>query len=238
MMKTEIYIATHKEYNFPRIEGYIPIHVGKALTDLDLGIIGDNTGDNISNLNPNFCELTALYWMWKNSNADILGLVHYRRYFLDVNNIESLSRNEIIIPKKVRYYKEGIMNIFLLRRFFTKLSIQDHYKKNHISLHWDVLRGIICHKFPEYLKIFDMVSNSKSGMSHYNMFIAHKDFVNGYCEWLFNILFELKNVLDLDDYDAYQRRVYGFISERLLNVYIEMHKKNLKIRYKNVSFIS
>lgn len=83
-----------------------------------------------------------------------------------------------------------------------------------------------------------MVSNSKSGMSHYNMFIAHKDFVNGYCEWLFNILFELKNVLDLDDYDAYQRRVYGFISERLLNVYIEMHKKNLKIRYKNVSFIS
>lgn len=115
MMKIEIYIVIYKEYNFFRIEGYILIYVGKVLIDLDLGIIGDNIGDNIFNLNLNFCELIVLYWMWKNSNVDILGLVYYRRYFLDVNNIEFLFRNEIIIFKKVRYYKEGIMNIFLLR---------------------------------------------------------------------------------------------------------------------------
>lgn len=77
-MKTEIYIATHKDYSFQQKK--IPIHVGKDLTDLNLGIIGDNTGDNISSLNPNFCELTALYWMWKNSSADYLGLIHYRRF--------------------------------------------------------------------------------------------------------------------------------------------------------------
>ena len=93
-MKTEIYIATHKDYNFPQIAGYIPIHVGKDLTDLNLGIIGDNTGDNISSLNPNFCELTALYWMWKNSSADYLGLIHYRRFF-SIDGVKHISIEKI-----------------------------------------------------------------------------------------------------------------------------------------------
>lgn len=80
-MSVEIYIATHKEYEFPQIDGYIPIHVGKELSSKNLDIATDNVGNHISNLNTNFCELTALYWIWKNSKADIVGLVHYRRYF-------------------------------------------------------------------------------------------------------------------------------------------------------------
>ena len=61
MMKIEIYIATHKAYEFPQIDSYIPIHVGKEKAKVDLGILGDNIGENISTLNPSFCELTALY---------------------------------------------------------------------------------------------------------------------------------------------------------------------------------
>ena len=84
-MKTEIYIATHKKTSFPKSDDYIPIHVGKNLSEVDLGIIGDDTQSNISYLNKSFCELTALYWIWKNSKAENVGLVHYRRYFITHN---------------------------------------------------------------------------------------------------------------------------------------------------------
>ena len=73
-------VATHKNYWMPKDEMYVPIHVGREGKD-DLGYIGDNTGDNISSKNANYCELTGLYWAWKNFDADYLGLVHYRRHY-------------------------------------------------------------------------------------------------------------------------------------------------------------
>lgn len=98
-MRTEIYIATHKPFQFPEKQEYIPIQVGKVNSDIDLKITSDDTGENISELNESFCELTALYWMWKNSDADILGLCHYRRYFLDEKK-EILSQEKILSLKK------------------------------------------------------------------------------------------------------------------------------------------
>lgn len=76
----KILIAAHKPYWMPKDPVYLPLHVG-AEGKPDLGYTKDNTGDNISAKNPNFCELTGLYWAWKNLDADYLGLVHYRRYF-------------------------------------------------------------------------------------------------------------------------------------------------------------
>ena len=82
-------MAAHKLYWMPSDSVYMPIHVGRE-GKADLGYVGDNTGDNISAKNPNYCELTALYWAWKNLEADYVGLVHYRRYFTnkEVRNIE------------------------------------------------------------------------------------------------------------------------------------------------------
>lgn len=59
---------------------YLPVQVG-AEGKTDLGYTRDNTGENISSKNPSFCELTGLYWAWKNLDADYIGLVHYRRHF-------------------------------------------------------------------------------------------------------------------------------------------------------------
>ena len=78
----KIYIATHKSFTPPKNDIYIPLQVG-AEGKKDLGYLKDNTGDNISSMNPYYCELTGMYWMWKNTSADIIGLVHYRRYFYD-----------------------------------------------------------------------------------------------------------------------------------------------------------
>ncbi len=80
----KIILVTHKEYDFPNAKYYIPIQVGKALSSHKLNIQGDDVGDNISIKNSSFCELTALYWVWKNNfigDSDYVGFVHYRRYF-------------------------------------------------------------------------------------------------------------------------------------------------------------
>ena len=73
-MQAVTYVAVHKPGLFATSPGYQPIHVGRALATQDLGLPGDDTGDHISALNPNFCELTLLYWMWKNATADVVGL--------------------------------------------------------------------------------------------------------------------------------------------------------------------
>ena len=62
-------------------EAYLPLRVGSALGE-DFGYIRDDEGDNISNKNPWYCELTVLYWLWKNTTADYKGLMHYRRIFV------------------------------------------------------------------------------------------------------------------------------------------------------------
>lgn len=82
MDKVKILVACHKPAKVYQDDVYTPIQVGKALhPDLDLGYITDDTGDNISEENPYYCELTAIYWGWKNLNCEYIGLQHYRRYF-------------------------------------------------------------------------------------------------------------------------------------------------------------
>ena len=81
-LNTKILVCCHKKDIMAVQEPYFPIQLGKTLTEVDLGITTDNTGDNISYKNLSFCELTGIYWAWKNlKNTDIIGLCHYRRYF-------------------------------------------------------------------------------------------------------------------------------------------------------------
>ena len=96
MPSIKILVATTKKYRMPKDPIYVPVQVGAALSNApDLPYMKDNTGDNISEKNPRYCELTGLYWAWKNLDADYLGLVHYRRYFA------SDKKSWRVIPSKV-----------------------------------------------------------------------------------------------------------------------------------------
>lgn len=239
-MKTEIYIATHKAYDFPQHLSYIPIHVGKALTDLNLGILGDNTGDNISELNKSFCELTALYWMWKNSDADILGLAHYRRYFSSDNPDFNIQFNNLAIinPDMIASTEDRFIYIAEPTKLYYKkfkinfsVSMKKQYELNHFKKDWDIVRNILLKKYPDYKEALIDTENKKK-ISFFNMMVTDRKTFNNYCEWLFDILFECNVNINVDSYNPYQKRLFGFLSERLLNIFISYNK--VLISYKKL----
>ena len=229
MKKIKIIVATHKKYKMPDDEIYLPLHVGKE-NKQNLGYKGDNTGDNISLKNPYYCELTGLYWAWKNLNADYIGLVHYRRHFTlktpilkkeknkfkiiaNKKEIEKiLDKTDVILPKKRKYYIENLYS---------------HYKHTMYIEPLDETRKIIEQRYPQYLQEFDNLKKRTSAHM-FNMFIMKKEILNNYCEWLFSILSELETKIDSSKYDAFHARFYGRISELLLDVWI--NKNNIKYK--------
>ena len=194
--------------------------------------IQDNTGSNISSKNPNFCELTGLYWAWKNLDADYIGLVHYRRYFTIKNKLpkteeekfktvlnqketeEKLQNVDVILPKKRKYYIENLYS---------------HYAHTMYVEPLDETRKIIEEKYPEYLEEFDKL-HKRTSAHMFNMFIMKTEILDEYCNWLFDILFELEKRTDASRYDGFHARFYGRISELLLDVWINKNQ----IKYEEV----
>lgn len=232
MDKIQIIVATHKPYIFPQHPIYTPIQVGASLYSYDLGIFTDKVGNNISEKNPSFCELTALYWAWKNGifeKNNYVGLVHYRRYFsgheIRLNNKQILGEKEIaecfkeadcIVPKKRNYYIE---------------SVYSHYKNAHYINDLDEALRILIEKNPEYQTACNHVMNGKT-LHLFNMFIMKSELCEQYCEWLFPLLFKLEEKLDISTYNTYQKRVFGFIAERLFNIWLvhnNIQTKQIKI---------
>lgn len=212
-----VYIATHKKFNFPIEEGYIAIQVG-AEGKKKLGYMLDNSGENISAKNNNYCELTGLYWIWKNVNDDYKGLVHYRRYFSN-----SLKGNIILKEQDIRRILKSYDVILPFRVAMDKSLTEDFCEISGFKKDLDSVRKIIKHNFPDYLDSYDKTMNNNK-IYFYNMMIASKNVFDKYCEWLFSILFELEKTVDLSGYNEYQKRIYGFISERLLNVFFDHNK--------------
>lgn len=222
MTEIKIGVATHKLYEMPKDNIYVPIQSGTAISSVDLDYEKDNQGVHISDKNLNYCELTALYWLWKNTTADYKGLTHYRRHFSNKNIVslfttgsfenvlnskqlkEKLKTADIILPKKRNYYIE---------------TIESHYNHTHYEEDLIETKKIIATKYPEYAEAYKSVLNRKSAHM-FNMFIMKDSYFNEYCEWLFAILFSLEEQLDISNYSAFHQRVFGRISEILLDVWI------------------
>lgn len=232
----KIIMASHKEASFPDDAIYVPVLAGSSLYEGEIpeGFTPDNEGENISFLNPMFCELTALYWGWKNlpdiTNEDsYLGLVHYRRLFgtekkgpIGYSDIESyLGKYKIILPTKRHYYID---------------SLRLHYEHTHGSEALDETRKIIDESYPQMITSFDEALEKTSGYM-FNMMIMRGDIADSYLTWLFAVLDELCTRLDSSSMDAYDKRFPGRISELLLNVWLCYQGKTGQIRHKDIKVI-
>ena len=216
-----IYVVTHKNISLKLPENYKIIGVGNnSIINEDLH---DNTGDNISSKNKNYCELTALYWIWKNSNDDIVGLEHYRRMFLNDNIGEIGLLNEDEILCILNNYDIIVPTLFNNKT----RTVYQHYVEDHKKRDIELAQNIINSKYPDYNSSFNQVMNSKYEYG-FNMMITRKDILDEYSQWLFDILFDLENKIDISKYDEYQKRIYGFLSERLFNVWLKYKKYNVK----------
>lgn len=222
-MDIKIFIVTHKEYKMIESKPYYRIQVG-AMGKMPLGFLRDDEGDNISNLNYYFNEMTAVYWAWKNCYGKYIGFCHYRRYFTSSNwlkriytkdklslaitqkELEVLTNSySIILPKKRKYYIE---------------TIESHFKHLPYTKNEDleILREVIYRNFPSCIDSFEKVMN-RSWAHMFNMYIMRRDKFTEFAEWAFKVLFQVDKKISMTGRKPIEARMY--ISEFLLDVWLE-----------------
>ena len=211
-MSVKIFAMTHKRFEVPDDPMYIPLHVGHKNAKEDFGYPGDDSGDNISDLNCYYAELSGVYWVWKNYfEAEYVGVCHYRRY---------LTSEEGYVFSEAQY--EQILQGYDI--VTTKLlelpgSYRNGFGAHHKVSTLDETGRIIAELYPEYYDTFvTLVHQNRTYFG--NIMVAKKELYDAYCEWLFAIFFELQKRIDLTFEDDYHKRVFGFISEFLLYVWV------------------
>lgn len=240
---------------------FVPVRCGAVFDKREnITMLGDNTGDNISEKRMSFCELTVQYWAWKNVEADYYGLCHYRRYFSFSS--ESYEEEQIggNVVNCVRYP-------YIDKKAINKFSLYKNIMENEINKYdiittkpidikkvskgvlsnnidciredvlwhnykdFEIVRDIIEQIYPQYIEAFD--EYMKSGYSYlYMCFIMKKKYFEMYSKWLFTILFELEKRMDTTHYNIQKKRSIGSITERLLGVFYLYLRKNIDLNLK------
>ena len=192
-------------------------------TRLELASVFDNTGENISGRNRQFCELTALYWIWKNAKEDVVGLEHYRRRFLLPDDwLQRVERDAIDVILPVPLYVHP--------------SLGQNYRKRHTVNTWEAMMDILGRKPGECLAAMDFFEHTGC-YSPCNMLIARREVLDDLCGWLFPVIFEVAGRIgELED--SYQNRYPGFLSERLMTFFFFEHSRKYHVVYADKSFVS
>ena len=213
-----IAVASHALRRVPKDPPYLPIYVGSSLRPEEAGraaaagFVRDDSGDNISGKNWGYSELTGLYWVWKNRDADWKGIVHYRRYFkgsdgkiLKMDELEGLmDSHRILVPSKRRYYIE---------------TLESHYEHTHDGAHLGKTGKLIARECPEYLGAYRMALGRTWGYM-FNMVAMESRLLDRYCGWLFPLLSGLESEIDIKGMSPYEARLFGRVSEVLFNAWL------------------
>lgn len=214
-MAIRIYTMTHKKFDVPDDSMYIPLQVGHAVHE-DLGYLGDDTGDNISEQNCYYSELTGIYWIWKNvKDLDYVGVCHYRRYLINEKG-KVFTRQELVqILQKV--------DVITTKRVKLRYPYYEGYRATHHIENLDATGEVIRELYPEYYPTFERLVHGEETYFG-NIMVCSKKIFDAYASWLFSIFFEVQKKVDIDSYDDYHKRVFGFISEILLLVWVRTNK--------------
>ena len=221
----KILVAVHKPYQMPKDQTYLPVMVGAALQEgYPANYTPDNTGQNMSEMNPFYNELTALYWAKYNlQDEDVIGLMHYRRYFgkkashdltdilteTDIRN--ALETADVLLPKQRNYYIE---------------TQKDHYFNAHNHEPYNVMREVIAEKYPDYLAAFNAMGNSTKAHL-FNMSIMRQADFQEYTDFMFDVLKAVEERIPYLEYEGQERRVFGFLSERLMDTWVNTKQKRV-----------
>ena len=217
MEDLKIFIVTHKECELPQLEGYHSLLVGANGKQLSQKFdYYDNTGDNISDKNSSYCELTGLYWIWKNVDADILGLCHYRRFFSAARM--SISPAHYLKAEQIRAIMRD-HDVILPRRLYFRTRIADAVRIAPNKADLEEIRTALAALYPDYIADYESYLNQRSWYM-FNMCIMKRERLAAYCEWIFSVLAYIEAHHDMAKEEGYRSRLFGFLSERLIWVWV------------------
>ncbi|MCD7735932.1 MAG: DUF4422 domain-containing protein [Lachnospiraceae bacterium] len=230
----EVYVATHKKVELKLPDYCRLIQVGSALHDRMDGYLHDDEWEpHISDKNESYCELTALYFLWKHSEAEIKGLFQYRRLFY---NGKPLSCNRCFITEKAGQIAETCLTESQIREYLNEYDIIDEipFTPGLITAKAalerccypediEKLDRVICEYYPEYYETFKRVMGLRN-LSYCNMLIAKRETFDAYCEWLFGVLARCEALISVSSYDIAHKRVFGFFGEILMDVWIRQQE--------------
>lgn len=218
-------VVGHKPFTVPSDPMYRGIQVGQGVQIP--GMLRDNTLDNIADKNDTYCELTAQYWIWKNSDAEIKGLVHYRRILggegRKAELLESISarRQKALSGEETEQLLQQYDVILPKMHNYVTETALEHYQKNHVTgSSFDIIRQYFKENFSEYVEPLDNVLHSKQ--SHlFNILITRKEIFDAYSEWLFAVLGYVEQNVNTSGLSKSERRIFEYLSELLLDVWIQ-----------------
>lgn len=225
-----VYMARHQKdkllssaYSIP--VWITPVHAGAALSPCLLENIQDNCGENISFKNPNYSELTVLYWLWKNGmkKDGYYGLCHYRRY-LELSNEDRMCLQygsvDAVLPFPMPY----------------EPNIEEHHKRYLKDEDWQAVLMAVREIAPDYTEDFKEVLGGRY-FYNYNLLIAKRDVLDTYCGWLFPIL---ERIEELSIPKGWKRgdRYIGYVGETLTTLYFMTNKDGLNIRHTGCIFLT
>jgi len=243
-----LYKVYHTAYPVEKSDIVVPIHVGRAMHRKDAEpllwqMIGDDTGDNISFKNGRYAELTALYWMWKNSTADYVGLMHYRRNFCmdaeEANKRCGTTNADCVcgLTCKCGLVYDNVLNLMKEYDIITvvtlklKDSLREHYRNAHHIEDLELAEAYIKEHYPEMAETFDEVMDGNEFNAR-NMFIMSRKLMTQYAEWLFDVLFHIEPKVSHDD--GYQRFAQAYLGERLFTVWVKYQVKANHLKTKGL----
>lgn len=230
MDRVKLYVSCHKPFEIPTHPLLFPIQVGVGRAKQRFErMLSDADGENISTLNPQYCELTAQYWAWKNDSADWQGFFHYRRFlYPDAHakrpyRIENVPTLSVLEELGYEIFEPLIMQYDLICPIGEQMfiSVRQHYERapHHRGTDLERMEQILYQMHPEYRRA---AHKYLDGTVHYfgNLYIFSRVQFEKYCEWLFPMLAEFDRQTDLTDYSAQERRVDGYLAERLFGIYL------------------
>lgn len=266
----KIFVVYYKPAPLIKSEIFEPIQGGRAIANtpsrdgnftteqiewLNGNLIGDDTGDNISELNRYFAENTALYWIWKNTNTPYVGMFQYRR-LLSINEnhhypfveFPSMRFIHLGINHLYGFSKEFLRALELEKKFILpwfathdvllsepiRLNAYEQYKTEHDIEDLNKALEIIKQKYPHMHNFALETLNSQEGFYPANLIITRRDIFNNYAEWLFSIMLPLYNQMkeELQTRNTEQKLAFAYLSERLFTIYFRYHQKYNGLRIK------
>ena len=250
--KIKVYIFFYKNGSVLDTDSiYQPVMAGSALLKEETILLRDDTKDNISAKNQYYSELTGIYWVWKNTRQDVTGTCHYRRFFTAQPEPFSYKLKRLLyfpmgLYKKrfgliytpntklfvPRIISETEINELLIHHDAIlpkarklKYTVETHYRRYHDINDLKLLETILTEKYPEYLDSFHDVLQGKRLYAN-NMFILKDGHFQKFMAWWFDLIFEFERRIDLNNYTDYQKRILGFMAERLLNIWFKKQQLN------------